>query len=64
MVAPTDPWDVLQAAFRSGDRERLRVAIQEAKSPGVQNNLSPVERAELNGLISEAAKRLGMNGRA
>lgn len=63
-TAPEDPWDVLQAAFRSDDRERLRRAIAEAKSSGVQNKPSPEARAELNGLISEAGKRLWMNGRA
>ncbi|WP_424950324.1 hypothetical protein [Deinococcus sp.] len=57
-----DPWDVLQAAFQSGDRERLRRAIEEADSPEVQNRLSPIARAELNGLISEAHKYLFMDG--
>ena len=61
MTAP-DPWDVLQAAFRSGDRERLRLAIKEAASPEVQDKLSPSERAELGSLISEAGKRLFMDG--
>ena len=61
-AAPEDPWDVLQAAFRSDDRERLRLAIEEAKSSEVQKKLSPAAQAELNDLISEAGKRLFMDG--